>query len=148
MALSSWRALGLRTACFSRSAEFLRPDCAEPLLSSPADAAGQVTRLHACPDLRVTAARSGMTVPRSATNCVPLQYHGNHLYFSISKPRTPGGDALARARPLCQGRGRAGGTSLASRSGRPVFTSQPSEPPKCESEEGETARASDFQVSW
>ena len=40
MTPSSGRALGLRTACFSRSAEFLRRDCAEPRLSSPAEAAG------------------------------------------------------------------------------------------------------------
>jgi hypothetical protein len=49
-----------------------------------------------------------MTVPRSATNRVPLQYHGNHLYFSISKPRTPRWRRAGSRSPLCQGRGRAG----------------------------------------
>ena len=41
-----------------------------------------------------------MTVPRSTTNRVPLQYHGNHLYFSISKPRIPGDDALLALGPF------------------------------------------------
>jgi hypothetical protein len=44
-----------------------------------------------------------MTVPRSTTNRVPLQYHGNHLYFSISKPRIPGDDALLALGPFVRG---------------------------------------------
>jgi hypothetical protein len=45
-----------------------------------------------------------MTVPRSATNRILLQYLGSHLYFQYFRTESPDGDALARARE----RGRAG----------------------------------------